>query len=46
MNTLVSQAESGIEQVPVYDREIGILNNVLYRLRIDDIDLDYGETPD
>ena len=43
MNTLVSQAESGIEQVSVYDREIGILNNVLYRLRIDDIDLDYDE---
>ena len=43
MNTLASQAESGIEQVSVYDREIGILNNVLYRLRIDDIDLDYDE---
>ena len=43
MNTLVSQAENEIEQVPVYDREIAILNNVLYRLRIDDIDLDYDD---
>lgn len=43
MNTLASQAENGIKQVSVYDREIGILDNVLYRLRIDDIDLDYDE---
>lgn len=43
METLVSQAESELDRVPVYDREIGILNNVLYRLRIEDIDLDYDE---
>ena len=43
METLISQAESELERVPVYDREIGILNNVLYRLRIEDIDLDYDE---
>lgn len=43
MATLVSQAESEIEQVPISNREIGILNNVLYRLRIDDIDFEYDD---
>ena len=31
------------EQVPVYDREIDVLDKVLYCLRINDIDLDYDK---
>lgn len=41
METLVSQARSELEQVPVYDRESEIIYDVLSALKIDDVELDF-----
>ena len=41
METLVSEARSELEQVPVYDRESEIIYDVLSALKIDDVTLDF-----
>ena len=41
METLVSEARSELEQVPVYDRESEIIYDVLSALKIDDVELDF-----
>ena len=41
METLVSEARSELEQVPVSDRESEIIYDVLSALKIDDVELDF-----